>query len=73
MTQINIQQAKTPLSDLIQRCEQGEEIVIARAGEPMVKLIPVVEPAKRKFGQLSFEVPSDFDAALPEAELAAWE
>lgn len=73
MTQVNIQQAKTHLSDLIARSEHGEEVVIARAGEPVVRLVPIVEPTNRKFGQMSFEVPADFDASLPEEELAAWE
>ncbi len=71
--QINIQQAKTHLSDLILRSEQGEEIIIARSGEPTVRLVPIVEPADRIFGQMNFEIPDDFDAALPEEELAAWE
>lgn len=73
MKQVNIQHAKTHLSDLILRTEQGEEIVIARAGRPAVKLVPVVAPAKRTFGQMVFEVPDDFDAPLPEEELSTWE
>lgn len=73
MRQVNIQQAKTHLSELILRSEQGEEIVIARAGKPTVRLVPIVEPVQRTFGQMAFEVPEDFDAPLPEEELAAWE
>lgn len=73
MKQINIQQAKTHLSALILRSVQGEEIVIARAGKPTVRLVPIVEPAERTFGQMAFEIPQDFDEPLPEEELAAWE
>ena len=73
MRQVNIQQAKTHLSELILRSEQGEEIVIARAGKPTVRLVPIVEHVQRTFGQMAFEVPEDFDAPLPEEELAAWE
>jgi len=73
MKQFNIQQAKTHLSDLIVRSVQGEEIIIARAGEPAVRLLPINEPAERTFGQMAFEVPENFDAPLPEEELATWE
>lgn len=73
MKQVNIQQAKTHLSALILRSEQGEEIVIARAGKPTVRLTPIVEPAERTFGQMAFKVPEDFDAPLPEEELDSWE
>lgn len=41
MAQINVYEAKTTLSRLIERARQGEEIVIARAGTPMVRLVPV--------------------------------
>lgn len=73
MTQINIQQAKTHLSDLIMRSERGEDIIIARAGQPVARLVPVNDPPERTFGRMSFDVPDDFDAALSESELAAWE
>ena len=72
MKQVNIQEAKTHLSDLIVRSVQGEDIVIARAGKPAVRLVPIVGPARRRFGQMAFDVPEDFDTPLPEEELAAW-
>lgn len=40
MKQVNIHQAKTDLSKLVERAEAGEEIVIARAGKPAAKLVP---------------------------------
>lgn len=73
MTIVNVQEAKTHLSALIARAEAGEEIVIARAGRPILKLVPIAEPPRRKFGGMAFEVPDDFDSALSEKELAAWE
>ena len=50
MTQVNVQEAKTRLSDLLLRTEQGEDIVIARAGRPVARLVPVEQPAPRTFG-----------------------
>jgi prevent-host-death family protein len=55
-TQVNLYEAKTHLSSLVERAAAGEEIVIAKAGKPMAKLVPVAEVAEssaplRKFGQ----------------------
>jgi prevent-host-death family protein len=55
-TQVNIYQAKTQLSSLVERAAKGEEIVIAKAGKPMAKLISLAADDKglkplRKFGQ----------------------
>jgi len=55
-TQVNLYEAKTHLSSLVERAAKGEEFVIAKAGKPMARLVPVViaqEPSKplRKFGQ----------------------
>ena len=73
MTTVNVQEAKTHLSDLLARSEQNEEIVIARAGRPIARLVPVTGRSAREFGGLPLTVPDDFDAPLPEHELAAWE
>lgn len=54
---VNVHEAKTNLSRLLQRVEAGEEIVIARAGNPIAKLVP--NPSDRKprgFGSLSGKV-----------------
>ena len=72
MTVVNVQEAKTQLSALLARVEAGEDIVIARAGAPVARLVPI-DLQRRTFGALELEVPEDFDAPLPEAELAAWE
>lgn len=73
MPQVNVQDAKTRLSDLLARAERGEDVVIARAGRPIVRLVPVDPVPSRRFGFLSLTVPDDFDAPLVEAELKSWE
>ncbi|OMH27707.1 antitoxin [Tersicoccus phoenicis] len=72
MTVVNVASAKGRLSELVARAEAGEEIIIARAGRPAVRLVPA-QAGPRQFGGLRFSVPDDFDEALPEEELAAWE
>ena len=71
----NIHEAKTHLSRLIDRAAAGEEIVIARAGKPMVRMIPYQEkqPPKRTPGIWKGKVrmSRDFDA-LPESVAAAF-
>lgn len=65
---INIHEAKTQLSALVARAEGGEEIVIARANKPAVRLVPVVpEPGQRRLGEAKglVEIGPDFDD-LPE-------
>ena len=62
---VNVHAAKTNLSRLLERAEAGEEIVIARAGKPVAKLVPyVVERPQRVFGRLKgrIVVHGDFDA-----------
>jgi prevent-host-death family protein len=73
MAVVNVQEAKTRLSDLLARAERGEEIIIARAGDPVVRLVPIEGAPPRRFGGMSLTVPDDFDAPLTEAELALWE
>ena len=73
MTQVNVQEAKTRLSDLLLRSEQGEEIVIARAGRPVARLVPVAAVVPRQFGPMRLDVPDDFDDPMNDVELAAWE
>lgn len=73
--EINIHQAKTHFSKLLQRVAAGEEIIIAKAGVPVAKLVPVVaQNAKRKLGLYRGEiwVADDFDAPLPDDILAGF-
>ncbi len=67
---VNIHEAKTQFSKLIRRVLQGEEIVIARAGRPVARLVPALQkPAHRTPGSARGQVTvsPDFDAPLPEA------
>lgn len=73
---VNVHAAKTNLSKLIEQACAGEEVVIARNSEPVVKLVPVGRPKpKRVFGSMKgkLTVPKEFFEPLPEDELAAWE
>jgi prevent-host-death family protein len=75
---VNIHDAKTHLSSLVAEAEAGEDIVIARAGKPVVRLVPVEAKAKkridRKPGFLKGKIwiGPDFDAPLPDEILAAF-
>jgi prevent-host-death family protein len=75
MTEVNVHEAKTHLSRLLVRVAAGEEIVIARAGKPVAKLVPVEPRPQRILGQDEglFEVPDDFDAPLPPEVLALFQ
>jgi prevent-host-death family protein len=50
MRQVNIYDAKTAFSQLIRDVEEGEEILIARGGKPVARLVPVREDSDRKLG-----------------------
>lgn len=73
---VNIHEAKTQLSRLLTRVERGEEIVIARAGRPVARLLPFESRSSgRTFGgdEDSVWIADDFDAPLPEDILADFE
>jgi prevent-host-death family protein len=73
---VNLYEAKTHLSELVERAARGEEVVIAKAGEPKARLVPLARPVKhRKPGDWKGRVviSPDFDAPLPEEILAAFE
>ena len=73
MTTVNVQEAKTRLSDLLARVERGEEVIIARSGSPVARLVPVGTPPPRRFGGMALTIPEDFDAPLDEDEQSSWE
>ncbi|MBW4034644.1 MAG: type II toxin-antitoxin system Phd/YefM family antitoxin [Proteobacteria bacterium] len=76
MNAINIHAAKTQLSRLIDEAEAGRETIIARAGRPVAKLVPLnPAPPQRQLGLLAgqFIVPDDFDAPLPDHVLDSFE
>lgn len=71
---INVHEAKTHLSRLLDRAHAGEEIVLAKAGKPYAKLIPLPRGAqKRKPGRLKGKLDPAFFDPLPDEELAKWE
>ena len=75
MKTVNIHAAKTNLSSLVEEAAAGEEIVIAKAGRPKARLVPLEEPDFRKtFGMLKDKIwpSSDFDAPLPPETLRAF-
>ena len=76
MDTVNIHAAKTNLSRLLEAVANGEEVVIARAGTPIARLVPFQAPApRRQLGTLAgtFVVPDDFDDPLPDDILDAFE
>jgi prevent-host-death family protein len=76
MRTVNIHEAKTQFSKLIARVEAGEEIVIARDGTPVARLVAMGQPITRRASgrdRGSFSVPEDFDAPLPEDILREFE
>jgi prevent-host-death family protein len=76
MKQVNIHEAKTKLSRLIAAVEQGEEIVIARYGVPVARLVPIrptTPPRKPGTARGKFEIPESFFEPLPDDILEAFE
>ncbi len=77
MEMVNVHEAKTHFSRLVDKAAAGEEIVIAKAGKPVAKLVPLDKPeGKRQLGQLAhlgITIPDDFDDPLPDDILDAFE
>lgn len=72
---VNIHQAKTQFSKLVEAAIKGEEIIIARAGKPAARLVAVEQPRIRTPGALKgkMRIADDFDAPLPADMQAAFE
>ncbi len=76
MKQVNIYEAKTQLSKLVDEAAKGEDVIIARAGRPAARLTRVSpEQGRRKLGVLDgqFKIPDDFNRPLSEEILNAFE
>ena len=71
-TQVNMHQAKTHLSRLVERAGRGEEIVIAKAGKPVAKLTAFDPPRERKPGLAKGRLTKAFFEPLPADEIEAW-
>jgi prevent-host-death family protein len=71
---VNMHEAKTTLSQLVEQAENGEEILLARAGEPVARIVALKAGARRTLGQWRgrVEMSDDFDAPLPAGDLERW-
>lgn len=75
-TVINIHEAKTHLSRIVDEVAGGAEVIIAKAGKPMARLMPIAARArKKKLGLLKgkIKVPDDFNAPVDDETLAQFE
>ena len=70
---VNIHEAKTQLSRLLERVRAGEEVIIAKAGKPCARLCPLEPAQPRQPGLLEGRVDDAFFQPLPDNELDAWE
>lgn len=78
MRTVNIHEAKTHLSRLVEQAADGEGFIIAKAGKPMVKVVPLEtseQPGKRRLGFMRGEIkiPDDFDTMFAEDIQAMFE
>ena len=74
ITTVNIHEAKTHLSRLIDRVRAGEEIIIAKSGDPRAKLVPITDNKQRRHpGGAHGAVTDAFFEPLPDEELKAWD
>ena len=76
MSVVNIYDAKTQLSKLVEQAAAGTDVVIARGGKPVARLTRLNAPKRKlKFGVLKgkIKIAADFDAALPDEALAQFE
>ena len=70
---INVHEAKTHFSRLLDKAHAGEEIILCKAGKPYARLVPLAPAGKRPLGFIKGKLDSMFFEPLPDAELAAWE
>ena len=74
MRQVNVHEAKTNLSRLLEAVSEGEEVVISKAGKPVARLVPFSVPVRRLgMDKGLVTIASDFDAALPPDVLSDFE
>ncbi len=76
MKTVNIYEAKTRFSQLVDQAASGVDVVVSRNGKPVVRITRLDEPKRRiRYGLLKgeLEVPADFDSPLPDEVLAGFE
>jgi len=71
-TVVNVHEAKTHLSKLLERAHAGEEVIIAKGGKPYARLCPLEPLPPRQPGFLKGSVGPEFFEPLPDEELEAW-
>lgn len=72
MSTVNVHEAKTHFSKLLERAHAGEEIIVAKAGVPYARLVPLDPLQPRIAGRYPGEVPPEFLDDLPEDHLEPW-
>jgi prevent-host-death family protein len=71
---VNVHEAKTHLSRLLEQVHAGQEIILAKGGKPYAKLVPLSKTApRRQPGRLAGRITDAFFEPLPQEELDAWE
>jgi prevent-host-death family protein len=75
MDSFNVHEAKTHFSKILAKVQAGEEVVIAKAGEPIARIVPIMKQVRRVPGRWQGQlwIAEDFDAPLPEDMLDAFE
>lgn len=76
MDKVNIHEAKTQLSKLVERAAGGEEIVIAKSGKPVARLVPYIskrQPRRPGYLRGKIRIKKNFDRPLPKDLLASFE
>lgn len=71
---VNVEEARSDLSRLLEQAHDGEEIIVAKAGKPYARLVPLPQtPPRRRPGRLQGRLADAFFEPLGAAELDAWE
>jgi prevent-host-death family protein len=71
---VNVHEAKTQFSKLLEQAHAGQEIILAKAGKPYARMVPLAPAApKRQRGRVKGIIDDAFFDPLPDAELKAWE
>ena len=76
MDSVNIYEAKTRLSQLVDKAAAGHDVILSRNGKPLVRITALAPPKRRlKYGVLKgkFNIPADFDDPLPAGVVAEFE
>ena len=72
-TIVNVHEAKTHLSRLLERAHNGEEIILAKAGKPYARLVGLEPRSERRPGLVQGRLTDEFFEPLPSDELDAWQ